>query len=245
MSALSRSNPLPLWAQLERQLHARILANEFDQHFPTDEQLVREYEVSRHTVREAVRHLQAAGLVQRERGRGSSVTANQPFEQSISRFYSLAASIEAQGLEEHSTVLTQALQANSEAASRLELPADTDLVHIERLRFAGDQPLSIDDSWLAPEFAAFLVDVDLQQGSLYELLARQSGIVVSGGSERIAAAAPDAATRKLLALPRGEAVLCIERLVLSDGRPIEWRHSMVRGDRFAFVADWNAESRLA
>jgi GntR family transcriptional regulator len=244
MNSLSRSNPLPLWAQLEGRLRARILANEFDEHFPTDEQLVHEYGVSRHTVREAVRRLQSAGLVQRERGRGSSVAADRPLEQSISRFYSLAASIEAQGLEEHSDVLIQALETDATAAARLQLEPSDGLVHIRRLRFAGDEPLSVDDSWLPPQTAAFLLDADLQQGSLYELLSHHAGIVVSGGSERIEAAAPDAATRKLLALPRGEAVLRIERLVLSNGRPIEFRRSVVRGDRFAFVADWNAESRL-
>jgi GntR family transcriptional regulator len=244
MSALSRSSPLPLWAQLESRLRARILANEFEDHFPTDEQLVHEYGVSRHTVREAVRRLQSTGLVQRERGRGSSVAAAKPLEQSIARFYSLAASIEAQGLDEHSSVLIQAFEGNPEAASRLDLAPTIELVHLRRLRFAGDEPLAVDDSWLPPAVAGFLLEADLQQGSLYEFLSQRAGIVVTGGSERIAAAEPDAATRKLLTLPRGEAVLSIERLVVSDGRPIEWRRSTVRGDRFAFVADWDAPGRL-
>lgn len=242
MTALNRSNPLPLWAQLEGDLRARILGNEFDEQFPTDEQLVQQYKVSRHTVREAVRRLQGAGLVQRERGRGSSVAKGQALEQSTARFYSLAASIEEQGLEEHSSVLVQSMDVNDAAASHLGLAAGAALVHVRRLRFAGQEPLALDDSWLPPNIGTQLLTEDLEQGSLYARLATAVGVTATGGSERIRAVIPAEATRELLALPDGEAALRIERLVLSDGLPIEWRESIVRGDRFTFLAEWTAQA---
>ncbi len=240
MTPLDRASPLPLWAQLQGQLRERIQSGEFDRHFPTDEQLVHEYGVSRQTIREAIRRLQLAGLVRRERGRGSHVSRRTELEQPLSQFYSLAASIHEQGLEERSTVLAQQVARNAAAAARLGLAEDADLVHVRRLRFAGDEPLAIDDSWLPLAIGAVLLHEDLTQGSLYEQLALQAATSATRGTERIRAASADAATRKTLALPRGEAVLVLDRLVFTDKEAVEWRQSLIRGDRFTFVAEWNA-----
>ena len=70
---LQRDHPMPLWAQLEAELRRRLQAGEFaDGAFPTDLELTRSYEVSRHTVREAVRQLppkqQAAVLLRHLQG---------------------------------------------------------------------------------------------------------------------------------------------------------------------------------
>ncbi len=239
MEALNRESPMPLWAQLEALLRARIASGEFADRFPTDAELVRSYGVSRHTARAAIARLQADGLVERERGRGSRLPVAAELEQSIAPFYSLAASISGKGMAEHSLVQRQALERNGEAASRLGLAPGTRLVHIQRLRFAGDEPLALDDSWIVADAGDALLRADLGRGSLYELLASLANVRVTGGTERIRAALPGAPVRKLLALPRGEAILVVERVAFAGDRPVEYRHSEVRGDRFAFVANWS------
>ncbi len=60
---LDRRSPLPLWAQLFDDLRRRVAAGEFTEEFPAEHRLTGEYEVSRHTVREALRKLRADGLV--------------------------------------------------------------------------------------------------------------------------------------------------------------------------------------
>lgn len=235
---LDRTSPLPLWAQLADDLRARIARNEFTERFPTDEEMVRDYGVSRQTVREAVRHLERDGVVERQRGRGSFVRRSAELEQPVHGFYSLAASIAGQGLEERSTVLACGPARDAEAASALGLAADAPLTFIERLRIAGEHPLALDRSWLPAAVGSSLEQGDLEHGSLYEAITRRSGVVVAGGRERIRATAGDARTRKLLGLPRGEAILEVERLALAGTSPIEWRISSLRGDRFSFTAEW-------
>ena len=60
----------PKWRQVLEDLERRLSAGDIADRFPTDRELVEHYGVSRHTVREAVRHLRARGIIQRERGRG-------------------------------------------------------------------------------------------------------------------------------------------------------------------------------
>ena len=237
MHALDRASPMPLWAQLEAELRARIAAGDFEDRFPTDADLVAQYGVSRHTARAAVRRLQASGMVARERGRGSRLPSAAALEQSIAPFHALADVIAGSGLAEHARVQRRGVARHRAAAARLNLAPNADLVHIRRLRFAGDEPLAIDDSWLVADVGRRLRDADLARGSLYEHLAA-ANVRVTAGTERIRAALPGVTERKLLALPRGEAMLVVERVAYAGERAVEYRRSLVRGDRVALVANW-------
>ncbi|MDE3215561.1 MAG: GntR family transcriptional regulator [Gemmatimonadota bacterium] len=239
MPGLNRDSPMPLWAQLEAMLRARIAAGEFRRHFPTDAELVEQYDVSRHTVRAAVARLQADRLVARERGRGSTLQMGAVLEQSISPFYSLAAEISRRGLTEHSKVRRHAKTRDARAAARLGLDPDAELVHVQRLRLAGGEPVALDDSWIPADVGAPLLRAHLESGSLYELLEAVAHVYVTGGTERIGAAAPDPEARKLLALARGDAMLLVERVAYAGERPVEYRRSRVHGGKFAFLAKWD------
>ena len=238
-----RTSPLPLWAQIVDDLRRRLLAGEFEGRFPTDEELTRDYEVSRQTAREAVRHLATEGLVVRERGRGSSVVA--PLhEQPLHSLYSLASAVRAGGGEERSEVLAAVSQpATPEVADRLEVDPGADVAFIERLRFAGAEPIALDRSWLPLPDVRGLLEADLSSGGLYELLSAHCALRVSGGSERITPVVPAAAERKLLRLGPKVAAFSIDRLAFVGHRPIEWRESLIRGDRYAFVAQWPSGAR--
>jgi GntR family transcriptional regulator len=238
---LDRGSPLPLWAQLEGELRRRLAAGAFTERFPTDRELVEAYDVSRNTVREAVDRLCAEGLLERRRGLGTFVRAAE-FEQPTGALYSLFRSIEAQGVPQTSRVLQLEQCGDAVAARRLDLAPDAPLVLLSRLRCAGDEPLALDRVWLPADIARPLLDADFSRTALYDELAARCGVVMVEGWERIRPVMPTAAEREVLAQPEGEAVFAIERLGRSAHRAVEWRVSLVRGDRYAFVADWRASA---
>ena len=137
MKAVDRQSPVPLWAQIEGDLRAGIAAGTFADHFPTEAELTAAYGVSRQTVREALRRLVTAGLLDRQRGRGTEVTAAPILEQPMGRFYSLARGIEEHGIAERSSLLAREFAPNADAATRLGVAADTSLLHFKRVRHAG------------------------------------------------------------------------------------------------------------
>ena len=235
---LDRSSPLPLWAQLEAELRRRLDAGEFDDGFPTDAQLVNRYEVSRHTVREAIRHLNKTGVLRRERGRGTIVNRAE-FEQPLGGLYSLFRSIEAGGVEQRSEVIEVGTQSNAEASARLGLAEDAELFYLERIRFAGDAPLAVDRAWLPLTLAAPLLKVDFSHTALYDELERACGVRPNQGWERLMPVLPSFADRDRLGLKRNDAAFFLERLGKRDDEAIEWRTTTIRGDRYRFVADWS------
>lgn len=237
--SLDRSSPLPLWAQLEADLRARLEAGEFADSFPTDLTLTVQYEVSRHTVREAIRHLNKTGILKRERGRGTVVNRAE-FEQPMGTLYSLFNSVESTGVDQTSKVLRLEIVKDAVAASHLGITEDTDLVLLERLRLAGGAPLAVDRAWLLHEQTAGLLDVDWTHTALYVELERLGGLAPNQGWERLMPVVPSASDRTLLELKRGDAAFYLERLGCKDSMAVEWRTTTIRGDRFRFVSDWSS-----
>jgi GntR family transcriptional regulator len=243
IKSLDRSSPMPLWAQLEAELRRRLESGEFDDgHFPTDLELTEAYEVSRHTVREAVRHLNRTGLLKRERGRGTVINRSE-FEQSLGTLYSLFKSIESTGVSQTSEVLDLKVVTDPVAASHLGVDADTELVLLARIRLAGDVPLAVDRAWLPLAIAAPLLDVDWTHTALYDELAQIGAPTPNQGWERLTPIVPAPADRARLGLGRSDAAFFLERLGTRDGVPIEYRTTVIRGDRYRFVTDWSAGAR--
>jgi GntR family transcriptional regulator len=228
----------PLWQQVLTDLERRIGSGEISGRFPTDRELVEEYGVSRHTVREAVQRLRARGLVERHRGRGSFVRPDQ-LHQPVGTLYSLFRAVEERGLEQRSEVMVLDERVDAEAAARLDLAPDTPLVHLQRVRYAGEEPLAIDAVWLPAEVARPLLDADWGHTALYDELATRCGVRLTAATEVIEPSLPDEDARELLDLAEDEALFRIVRTGYVDGRPIECRIALVRGQRFAFTSSWD------
>ena len=233
----SRSSPVPLWAQVCEDLRRRIDSGEFSAGFPGELSLTEAYDVSRHTIREALRVLREEGLVRRERGRGTTVEPPR-YRQSLGTLYSLFDSMTAQGVTQCSDVRRLARTVNAVVAEKLRVPADTELVVLERIRIAEDQPLAYDTSWLPAFIAAPLLQVDFASTGLYAELARRCNVRVDSGTERVTALTAPRNIADVLNVAASSALLAIERLALAGDTPVEWRETYIRGDRFSLESTW-------
>lgn len=230
----------PLWQQVLADLERRITDGDITDRFPTDKELTEQYGVSRHTVREAVRRLRARGLVERHRGRGSFVNETK-LSQPLGGVYSLFRAVEERGLEQRSDVLALELDRDSAAAARLGLPPRAELVRLDRLRYADEEPLALDSVWLPAYIGRQLIDVDFSRTALYDELRTRVGITISAVHEALEPIVPDDEARELLALEDDEALLRVRRLGYANDRPIECRVTLIRGRRFAYTSSWTTD----
>jgi GntR family transcriptional regulator len=232
---------MPLWVQVSADLRRRCASGAFVDGVPGELTLCSEYDVSRHTIREALRALRSEGVILSQRGRGSVVRSG--FSQNVGAVYSLFRSVEEQGAVQTSEVLRLETTVHSPAARELGLPDDAALVVLERIRRADGEPLAHDISWLPAALGAPLLGTDFGHTALYDELARL-GVHVDAGSERMAAMIPGDRIARLLDLEPCSATLFIERRATAAGRAVEWRQTHVRGDRFTVETDWTSGSGL-
>lgn len=236
---LLRAGAGPLWQQLLTDLRTRLTAGEFTSDFPGELALVEQYAVSRHTVREALRHLRAEGVVTAARGRRPRLA---PVEvvQPLGALASLFATVEASGLEQVSVVRALDVRADGVVAVRLGLEESTPLIYLERLRLAAGEPLALDRVWLPETVARPLLTADFTRTALYTELAEHCDLRLTGGREQVRAVLPTRGERTLLHMPAGAALLLVERTGCLHGRALEFRTTLVRGDRYAVTATYDA-----
>jgi DNA-binding GntR family transcriptional regulator len=106
-------------------------------------------------------------------------------------------------------------------------------VHLERLRFAHDEPLAILRNWLPAGLARFTA-ADLEKGGLYARL-RSGGVRICVATQRIGARAAGAEEARLLAVKRGAPLLTMERTTYDDsGIAVEFGRHVYRSDSYSF-----------
>lgn len=235
---------MPIWAQIMIDLTKRIEAGEYPEQLPTDGELAAIYGVSRHTVREAVRRLHEQGVVSRARGLNTAVRPA-VIEQELGFAYSFFRSVEEQGHDQHSVVLSGTELPNVEIAGVLELPATTAFVFLERVRLVDGEPVALDRVWLPAELGRPLLDVDLTHTSVYAELKRASDIVPETGSERIHPVRASKGDCQMLGVDPVEPLLLVERTTTFKGAPLEHRRTLFRGDRFVYTTKWDGSVKAS
>ncbi len=239
-AVIDRGAALPLWAQVHADLRRRLTEEQFTVGFPGELALVEAYDVSRHTVREALRRLRDEGVVIAGRGRRPRIApGTRRITQPLGALYSLFASVEAEGLEQRSIVRVREIRQDPEIAVQLALPERAELFYLERVRLAADEPLALDRVWLPADLARPLVDVDFGHTAVYRELERRCGVRLGGGEEIIHAVVPSLIDRELLDIGSGVAAFAIERRTQGPSGPAEYRRTLVRGDRFAVAVQFS------
>ena len=209
---LDRSSPVPLYFQVSRQIEAAIEGGQLapGDRLENEISLADRWGLSRPTMRRAIQELVDKGLLVRRRGIGTQVVhgrVKRPMDLT-SLFDDLARSDQ----KPTTRVLDRELVAAPAAvAERLGVPAGTQVLHLERLRSARDEPLAVMRNWLPADLAPVLTAEALETRGLYELM-RGTGVHLRIATQRIAARGATAPEARLLQVRKGAPLLTMERL---------------------------------
>lgn len=203
---------------------------------PSERTLCAALEVSRPTLRAAVDELVATGVLVREHGRGMFV-APAKITQELSADEAPFAVRQASGhwssrVLEHSTA-----QAGARIGRRLRISPGARLLYIARLRLVDGAPMAIEHLHIPADLIPALTPAELEAGDLYEHLRDHHGVHVHEARQSIEPTVVNEAEADLLDVPLLSPALLIERLTTdSTGRPVEYVHSVYRGDRYRIVS---------
>jgi len=227
----------PLYRVIKAALKERILSGDYSagQQLPSENQLMRIFDVSRVTVRQALHQLQKERLVVSHQGKGYFV-ARAKAVQDLARLQGLGESIADSGFSSHSEVLSiSEVAADQRVADALALEPDAMVVCLQRVRHINHQPVSHDISYFPLDIGRRLQEFDLVQNDVFVLLEENLGYPLGVADLKIEANLADAGLARLLETDIGTPVLRIERLTLDEtGRPIDFEYLHGRGDAYQF-----------
>jgi GntR family transcriptional regulator len=196
---------------------------------PSEGQLAKRFNVSRATVRDAVRGLMEAGYVTRRRGSGSYVTERRRMPHGLDSTLSYLAMIEAAGARAGMRILEAAFDPWRQDDAPLQLdPGDTVLA-VERVRTADDQPVIYSLDRIPARLLRTDLDLQSLDPSLFALLS-SSGHAADHATATLRAVASTSQTANVLGVRRGKPLLYIEEVDFGrDGTPVmlsrEWHVS--------------------
>lgn len=223
----------PLHRRIGSELRAQILGRTLapGAQVPTEAELQERYGVSRSVVRQALASLEQEGLVERRRGRGTTVRERGELHRLVQRVPGLSTQVEGEGVHVTTRILELGPEPASEATGVL---ASDRVLRLRRLRSAGGEPLALIETWL-PEELGGLTAEELTDTSLHATIRRRFGTHVVAGKRQVRAVGADGETAELLQVAAGAPLLLLEGTSTDEAaRPVEVFRTWHRADRVVF-----------
>jgi DNA-binding GntR family transcriptional regulator len=237
---INPANPMPLYFQIAESLEQAIEhgALEPGRRLDNENDLARQFGVSRPTIRKAIAVLANQGLVVRRRGSGTVVVPH-PVKRR-SGYSSLYDDLKNAGRQPTTQVLSiRELPAPSNVAQMLGMPEGQTVSSIERLRFADGLPLALMHNYLPLGNGAISISAqDLESRGLYELL-RLRGQHPHVTNQSISARSATSAEVRLLQVSAKSTLLTVSAISFDfAGRPLEF------GDHAYLAARYTLETTI-
>jgi GntR family transcriptional regulator len=239
--SINRSSPVPLYQQIAalllRDIRARSAPSR-SQPLPSEAELTERYRVSRVTIRRALEELERAGIIYREKGRGSFVRRSRIAGFSI--FGSFGAEVSRHGSEADNHLLAVSVvdslpevMAHHFGVSD-ERMADERYVRLKRLRLIDAGPAAIEEAYLPHSAFPGLEMADFNgEQSLYGLLAEVWGITPVWAEALVEATPATEDEAALLQLEPGAPLLVAWRIAITKtDEVVEYVRSAYSGGQF-------------
>lgn len=225
----------PLYVQLMEELETSIRNGVYKpgDKIMTEAEMAKEYGVSLITVRKAVGSLMEKGLVVRKQGKGTFVTKPK-YSRNMKKLQSFTEMCEQMGVKPGAQVLENRLiMADKKVADRLGIEPGSNVVYISRLRLADGEPVQVEKSYFPLKYA-FLLEEDLNNGSMFECLKEKAGAKVASSEKMIELCRATAEEVALMDVKKGDYLLFVKSTAYDEnGEPVYAGIQLINGDRFS------------
>ncbi|MEW1947947.1 GntR family transcriptional regulator [Pseudarthrobacter sp902506025] len=221
-SPLNREDGGPLHAQIRDILHRQIVEMGLSpgSSLPTEDELTRQFGVSRSVVRQALSGLADLGLIRRQRGRGSVVAATPVLRRHVQRAGGLDEQAAAHGQRLRTHVLT--VEPSEPPKAGIEALNTTNTWKIERVRYLDDLPVAFMRTWVPRDFFPHFTAELLENASLLNLM-RDHGYHPAGGPRQVQAVSSDPDLAGKLNINTREPLLLLQGVTRDAlGHGLEW-----------------------
>ncbi|MDO5090257.1 MAG: GntR family transcriptional regulator [Cardiobacteriaceae bacterium] len=212
---------------LRREIHSELLHGPL----PSEAELQKRFGVSRSVVRQALATLEAEGLVQKVRGKGSFVLPVHRIRRLVQSLNGLGFQVAETGATVETRLLAWEMVNYKDAPTEWAGKA----LRLQRLRSGYGYPLAVIETWLPPHLSESLSPETLDNASLHELMKIRAGITLSRSIRNVYAVPAADPVAGLLGVSPGAPLLLLSGTTYdADNFPVEVFSTWHRGDRVMF-----------
>lgn len=217
---------------LEQEIRQNLACGDY---LPSEAELARRFSINRHTLRRAVDQLVEAGMLLRQRGKGTLVVEH-ALEYNIGARARFSEALEALGHATFSEVISRRVLFADERFSRASgMPAGTPILQVDTLRSVDGKPANLISHYLRREAFPGL-ELNYRGGSLHAHIEEHHGIKLLRKQALISATLPNQREADFLQYPRHMPVLVVKSNNVRAGTDevLEYSISRGRADCFEF-----------
>ena len=222
----------PLYRQIEAHLLERINSGAYPAHhqIPPEEQLARDFGVSRMTAHKAIRDLVQKGYLIRQAGLGTFVT-DRKAESSLHEVLNIAAEVKSRGNSYSNDVLRcEAIEADDEVALRLGVRVGTPTFHSLLVHRENGVPIQLEDRYVNPRWVPNYLQTDFSRHTPNEVLV--AACPISDVEHVVEAVLVDRQTAEWLAMDPATPCLSMIRRTWSEEHLVSYARLIHPGDRY-------------
>lgn len=232
--------PSPKYLEIQNLLLQRIKNGDYQegQLIPKEIDLAEQLNVSRPTVRHAIRNLVQGGYLERRKKRGTIVTQTKIKQQFTHVIESYNTEIQNNGLVAKTQVLNFSTEkANDEVAEALTIKPNTEVYKLVRLRSADNKPVVFVVTYLPIAQLPDLQKIDFTHHSLYSELAK-AGLEITHVSRKIEVHPATEEEAQLLETDIKAPIFYFHTIGFTkDHRALEYSIASYRGDLNYFMVE--------
>ncbi len=234
---LHKNSPIPLYIQFKELILTKIESGEWqpEHKLPSERSLCNQYDISRITVREAIKELVRDGLIEGVPGKGNFVKYKSVAEYKPSISFTIAAQMQNQ-MPSSRLINQEVIYAAVGLVRELEIPLNTKVLMVHRIRYVDEEPRIIQKAFIPLSYCKALLDYDFETESLYRVLDKEcQHIPTKVKSSFEARLAVESEMQRLNLTPPAAVLVTRQTSYLANGRPIEYCRSIYRAnERFYF-----------
>lgn len=226
------------YQQIANNIQDRIESGELQDgdRLQSERELSNQLGVNRLTVRRAFNVLENRGLVDRRQGGGTYVAA-QPIERPASHLVPFTIAMQSLGVKPGARLIAfDKVAADQSLSELLQIPIQSPLYHIFRVRLADNEPAVIEQFFTSCQLFPNFDTHDHEARSGYEIMETEYGISVIRAEQSLEPVAATPYEAELLGMSPGMPLMLERRLAFDkNNQPIEYGKDLFRGDMFKFV----------
>ncbi len=218
----------PKYICIKEHLLQGITSQRFTHMLPSENQLAREFSVSRMTARKALAEIEKEGFATRVPGKGTFVKERH-FTQGYFRVRPTREHARKLNVAHKAKVLElRALSPPPKVAVKLQNPEQVILAR--RLHFFDEIPVRYEIRYLHGDLCGGVLQEDLAVDSIHEILVHKYNLPLTKVWQRMQAVAVSEEVAFLFDVNPGYPAFHIQRLTYTFERPVTWVSYLIRGE---------------
>ncbi|ENK1242378.1 trehalose operon repressor [Clostridium sporogenes] len=202
----------------------------------SENEMMKEYNVSRDTIRKALNLLESNGYIQKVKGKGSFVLDINKFDFPVSGLTSFKELSTKMGVESNTLVKElKLIKPNNFLMKQLSLSKNDEVWKVIRVREIDNKKIILDKDFFNKKYVPLLTK-DICKNSIYEYLENELGLKISFAKKEITVQQATDEDKSYLDFENYNMIVVVKNhIYLDDMSLFQYTESRHRPDRFKFV----------